>query len=188
MSKIAIIFQGIGYNTDKPLLYYGKKLAREFGYEVIEVAYDGFESNVRGKQDKMEKAFHHALAQAKDILAEYTFEQADEVLIISKSLGTVVAGAWQKQSKISARNIVLTPVEATFQFMDAESGIVFHGTSDAWVKTEIVEAECKEMRLPLYRIEGADHSLEVGNVEKDLQSMCRIMEHCREYLQGNEPV
>ena len=28
MSKLAVIFPGIGYHTDKPLLYFGKKLAR----------------------------------------------------------------------------------------------------------------------------------------------------------------
>ena len=27
-NKLAVIFPGIGYHTDKPLLYYGKKLAK----------------------------------------------------------------------------------------------------------------------------------------------------------------
>lgn len=27
--KIAVLFPGIGYHTDKPLLYYSKKLARK---------------------------------------------------------------------------------------------------------------------------------------------------------------
>ena len=27
-NKLAVIFPGIGYHTDKPLLYYGKKLVK----------------------------------------------------------------------------------------------------------------------------------------------------------------
>ena len=33
--KLAIIFPGIGYHSDKPLLYYSRKLAKERGYEEI---------------------------------------------------------------------------------------------------------------------------------------------------------
>lgn len=34
MKKIAVLFPGIGYTCDKPLLYYSAKLAAEKGYEV----------------------------------------------------------------------------------------------------------------------------------------------------------
>ena len=37
--KLAVIFPGMGYHNDKPLLYHGKKLAKERGYEVVEVNY-----------------------------------------------------------------------------------------------------------------------------------------------------
>ena len=56
MSKTAIIFPGIGYHTDKPLLYYSKKLAAESGYHVIEVSYSGFESGIKGNLEKMKRA------------------------------------------------------------------------------------------------------------------------------------
>ena len=49
--KAAVIFPGIGYHTDKPLLYYGKKLAKEAGYRIIEVNYTGFPQNVKGNED-----------------------------------------------------------------------------------------------------------------------------------------
>ena len=55
MSKIAIVFPGIGYHTDKPLLYYGRKLAAELGYRVIEVSYSGFESGIQGDPEKMRR-------------------------------------------------------------------------------------------------------------------------------------
>ena len=47
--KIAVLFPGIGYHTDKPLLYYSKKLARKRGYEIVEVKYGPLPSGVKGK-------------------------------------------------------------------------------------------------------------------------------------------
>ena len=31
--KLVVFFPGIGYHCDKPLLYYSRKLAQEYGYE-----------------------------------------------------------------------------------------------------------------------------------------------------------
>ena len=39
MKKIAVIFPGVGYHADKPLLYYSKKIASQNGYEIVEVPY-----------------------------------------------------------------------------------------------------------------------------------------------------
>jgi len=38
--KIAVIFPGMGYHSDKPLLYFSKRLAREKDYEIAEVSYE----------------------------------------------------------------------------------------------------------------------------------------------------
>ena len=37
--RLAIIFPGMGYHKDKPLLYYSRKLLEQMGYDVIEVEY-----------------------------------------------------------------------------------------------------------------------------------------------------
>ena len=39
MAKLAIIFPGIGYTCDKPLLYYAEDLAAQSGYECKRIAY-----------------------------------------------------------------------------------------------------------------------------------------------------
>lgn len=39
MKKIAIFFPGLGYSTDRPLLYYTKKMLKSFGYELLELNY-----------------------------------------------------------------------------------------------------------------------------------------------------
>ena len=34
MGKLAVIFPGIGYTADKPLLYYSRRIAANLGYEI----------------------------------------------------------------------------------------------------------------------------------------------------------
>lgn len=180
--RTAVIFPGIGYHTDKPLLYYGKKLARAHGYEIVEVSYGGFPRDVKGNEEKMRDAFLSALAQAEEFLAETDFGSCDEALFISKSVGTAVAAAYAKKHGIRARHIYFTPVAQSFMFMD-RGGVVFHGTSDPWVDTETVRKGCAERNLPLYVTENANHSMETGDVGRDLEILSEIMRQCEAFLQ-----
>ncbi|MDO4976674.1 MAG: alpha/beta hydrolase [Eubacteriales bacterium] len=182
MRKIAIIFPGIGYHCDKPLLYYGKKLAVENGYEIIEVPYKGFQSGIKGNAKLMYEAFQLALTQTEEILGQNAFDSSDQLLLISKSIGTAVAAAYEKKHGIKAKNIYFTPVAETFQFMEEGSGIVFHGTGDSWANTESLVEECEKRKLPYYLTEKANHSMENGNVVQDLQTLQEIMKICEKYI------
>ena len=44
--KIAVLFPGIGYTCDKPLLYYTGKLAVARGYKLVKVEYGNFPSGI----------------------------------------------------------------------------------------------------------------------------------------------
>lgn len=183
--KLAVIFPGIGYHVDKPLLYYAKQIARSLDYEVKEVPYGNFPKGVKGAPKKMEEAFYSALSQTEEILKDVVFSDYDEVLFISKSVGTAVSAAFAKKYNLKAAHILYTPMEATFTFAEAP-GMVFHGNKDSWVETEIVIRACEEKALPLHVIEGANHSLETGNVDTDLQNLRKIMEATREFMQGSK--
>ena len=54
-----ILFPGIGYHCDKPILYYGKKIAVMNGYtDCISLSYSYDGKNLRGNTAEMEKAFN----------------------------------------------------------------------------------------------------------------------------------
>lgn len=181
--NLAVIFPGIGYHTDKPLLYYSKKLAGRYGFEITEAAYGNFPDGVKGSREKMHRAFESALMQAEQLLKEIDFGKYEKVLFISKSIGTAVAAAYARKKGIQAYNIYYTPVEESFLFME-QDGIVFHGTSDPWVGTETVKRECAKKNLPLFITEHANHSLETGNVTADLRNLEKIMEETERYIKG----
>ena len=181
--KIAVIFPGVGYHVDKPLLYYSKKLAAQNGYEIKEVPYGKFPKGVKGSREKMEKAFFSALEQAGEILKDIDFSEYEDVLFISKSVGTAVASAYAGKYGLNTRNLYYTPVEASFQFMK-QPGIAFTGTADNWVTFDAVERGCREGGFPLYVTEDGNHSLETGDVRRDLENLQTIMKITEEYISG----
>ena len=46
--RLAVIFPGMGYHKDKPLLYYSLKLVQGKGYEIINIEYHDLPEKVRG--------------------------------------------------------------------------------------------------------------------------------------------
>lgn len=180
-TKLAVLFPGIGYTCDKPLLYYSGKLAAVRGYEIKQVPYGNFPPDVKGSAEKMEKAFYSALAQAEAILKDTDFADR-EVLFISKSIGTAVAAAYAKEHGLQVRSISFTPVEQTFLFARGD-GIMFHGTADPWAKdTDRIREGCEKIGQPLYLVEGANHSLETGDTETDIRNLQKIIKQVGEYM------
>lgn len=131
----------------------------------------------------MKKVFEHALEQTDEQLDIDELTKAEEVFFISKSVGTVVAAAYEAghRKKFAAagtdvRHIYFTPVAGTFAFMRPESGIAFHGTADPWVEHALVVNACREKNVPLYITDNANHSLETGDVMEDLETLRKTMQ------------
>ena len=176
MSKLAILFPGIGYNCDRPLLYYGRKLAERNAYECIAVnyVYNG-DMNIRGNVQKMEEAFKGLYLQAQDILSDVDYGRYDEVLFISKSVGTVIAAAYAKMlqdkricESSKLKHVLYTPLEYTFKY-DPANAVAFLGTADPWCVPEEVIRIAKERKVPMHVYEAANHSLETGDVTADIE-------------------
>ena len=182
MSRYAVIFPGIGYHVDKPLLYFGKMLARKNGYEIIEVPYGNFKKGIKGNAEKMKEAFESALEQSEKLLADVRWEDAEEILFISKSIGTIVAGAFAQQKSLRVRHVWFTPLKETFLFDGSADAIAFHGTADPWASDEDIEEGCRQNGIPLTEIPGANHSLEKGDALTDLANLPKVMEAVSSWL------
>ena len=183
--KLACLFPGIGYTCDKPLLYYSWKLLAGLGWEVVPVPYTGFPSGVKGNAEKMQQSAHMALEQAEAILKDIKWSGYSDILLIGKSVGTVVCAAYAQRHHLKCRQILFTPVEETFRFAGRQS-IAFHGTADPWADTKAVEEGCRRLGIPLYETEGANHSLETGDVDRDIKNMRKTMKTVRAYALGED--
>lgn len=151
--KIAVLFPGIGYHCDKPLLYYSGKLATHYQYEIIRVSYTNLSRAIP-------EAFADACVQTEKYLQNIDWRRYEEILFISKSIGTAVAAAYARKYNIPCRNVYYTPLPQTFDFAP-RFGIVFHGTGDPWAETDVIRKNCVEHGLPLYVADHTNHSLEL---------------------------
>lgn len=176
MARYAVIFPGVGYHTDKPLLYYGKMYARSNGYEIIEVPYGNFKKGIKGDAVKMRDAFESAYAQTEEILRDVRWDEAEDILFISKSIGTIVAAVYECKKNLSVRHVFFTPLKETFQEARGGNGIAFHGTADPWATDADIEEGCREKNIPLVQIPHANHSLETGDALNDLKNLVIVMQ------------
>lgn len=185
MAKLAIIFPGIGYTCDKPLLYYADTLANQMGYEVKRILYTlPGKTKIRGNLEKMEEAFRTLYDRAEECLSDVDWKQYDEIVFFSKSIGTVIAAAYAaKLSGMAIRHVLYTPLEYTFDHRP-NNAIGFLGTADSWCVPEEVLKRAKEQGIPMHVYEGANHSLEIGDTLADLDTVKDVMEKTRGFLQG----
>lgn len=179
--KLAVLFPGIGYTCDKPLLYYSSCLARQHGYEILPVTYTGFPKNVRDDAKKMQAAFSIALEQAKKQLQNTGWESFSDILFISKSIGTVVSAAYASQHHLQVRHILFTPLAEAFSF-SPDQAIAFHGTADPWASTAKLQQLANNCNIPLFLTEHANHSLETGDTRADLHILETIMKQLDQYM------
>ena len=176
-----MILPGIGYTCDKPLLYYSGKLARSLGYEVLPVPYGGFPPKVRGDQARLLECAEIALAQTDSMLREIDWSRYEDILFFSKSIGTAAAVQYAYAHGIHCRHVLYTPLEETFS-CPVPNAAAFHGTADPWADTERIRALCEEHHIPLYITERANHSLETGDPERDLNNLLTVMRQAKGFV------
>lgn len=174
MKKICVLFPGIGYHCDKPLLYYAAKLAKSKGYEVIKLKFSGFPQGAKGNEDKLSAAAAHGLELSRQQLSDINFNEFDRIVFIGKSIGTRICLEYREEQHIAADCILLTPLVQTFM-LPSHCCTAFHGTADPWAQTEQIRRLCQNSNVKLYEYDGADHSLETGVADNDIRITGSVM-------------
>lgn len=180
--KLCVMFPGVGYTVDKPLLYYSGKLLRENGYELKSVGYHDLPDRMRGDREKMERAFSMAMEQVEEQMKDVDWQACEDLVFVGKSIGTALAAAYAKNHGLNVRIIYLTPLRETFKFSVEGGGIAFHGTKDPWAVTADIQEACERLNIPLYLYPEANHSLETGDIPADIRNVEDVIRHIREYL------
>ena len=179
MKKIVIMFPGVGYTMDCPLLYYASFLYEAKGYEQIHMKYNSILLEPEAsREEKTLRARDYIWEKVKEI----EFSVYDEVVFLSKSVGTTEAGFLAEKLGITPVQIFLTPVQDAFPYIKQKDTVVI-GTADEVYPQ--CKAYCKKHGIwPLY-VEGANHSLEVeGKPFESLEILRDVMKFVE---RGEEP-
>ena len=181
MKKIAVIFPGMGYGKDKPLLYFAAKLAKELGYEIRYTNYDEMPpmegTDIEAKTRWTEAAYLMAAEQLTDIDWE-----GKDVVFIAKSVGTIVASKYAVDHNLQPVMILLTPLDETFAFLTGGRNIIFTGDKDPMIDISLHGEELESKVEEYFRYEGANHSLECGDVDRNLEILRDIVAQIRRAL------
>ncbi len=181
MKKIAVLFPGIGYHCDKPLLYYSRRLAQNAGYDIFPITYSFKKSGLKGDPEKIRKAAEELMKQTEKALRDLSLEEYEDILFISKSLGTAMAARYAFEHDLDVRHILFTPLELTFEY-PVKNSIAFSGSADLWADTELIRKLCGKSDIPLTVADGANHSLETGDVLRNIDILKEVTEQVRNFI------
>lgn len=182
MSKLAVYFPGLGYHCDKPLLYYSRGIACELGYQDYRnISYTCHAGNIRGDEEKMKAAYEELFSQAEAALADIVWSDYEDVLFISKSIGTIIAASYAMKHKLSGtRHVLYTPLAQTFLFAP-EHAVAFIGTADPWSDTDEIIRLSETKRIPLKVYDDCNHSLECSDTLKNLEILRDVMQRTKSF-------
>lgn len=173
---VAVLFPGMGYHQDKPLLYYAAKLLAQRKIPVIRADYGPLPS---GKEN-LAKAVFQVQMSVELLASKEDWRRYDRLILVGKSVGTVAAGYFEQtllNRGVTAEflQIAYTPVNETLPFL-SEHSIVFSGTADPMVDGEQLALACLESQAELHTFQAANHSLETGEALRDLEIVRNVME------------
>lgn len=184
--KLAVIFPGIGYHKDKPLLYYAARLTQNAGYDIQHIEFRDMPQKIRGDAAMMQTAAALAVQQAAEQLSDTDCSAYSEILLIGKSIGTIAAARYAAENDIHARQIWYTPLNVTFSdtVFPPESCIAFLGTDDPWSDISKLRADAEKQQIPLYLYPECNHSLESPDVLHNIRNLSEIMHITSDFIQN----
>ena len=146
--KLVVCFPGIGYHCDKPLLYYSRKLAACAGYDhTLLLQYTYHKDGLRGSPAALREAYAALSTQAGARLSAGDWPQYDDVLFLSKSIGTAVSAAFAQRHGIPCRQILYTPLSLPYA-LAPQNALAFLGTADPWSDASSVAAAARATGTP----------------------------------------
>jgi predicted alpha/beta-hydrolase family hydrolase len=186
--KLAVIFPGLRYSCDMPLLYYSTNLLLQHGVDVLQLHTDytqpGFQSASRPEQ--AEWMFADALAGVRTGRSQGNYTR---LILAGKSIGTLVmASLAAKGEAAEAGMIWLTPLLHQPQLVEAalrcKSPALFAvGTGDSTYDPAALARIRTATGAKALILENANHSLEIpGDAFRSLHMLNQVMQAVDELM------
>lgn len=178
---LAVVFPGQNYSAERPLLEYAGKLAREYGCDLLQLEYGYQSARVAFKREEID------IVAEECKIALASLPDYEQLLFISKSMGTIIAGKVAADPKTGEKvsHLFLTPVPESLPFIRQSSGSVIYGGSDPMF-TGQYPAELSTMKqIRVYRIDDANHALEVDSVNESLAVLLVIINFYHEFFRDS---
>lgn len=175
---LMVLLGGQQYSVDKPLLHYSRNLGLQMGLDVLAVHY-GF-SHCHGLV-KFPDDFETLYEEVEALIEMVLEPEHEKIVFIGKSLGTVlIKRLHQSFANRSHKLVYLTPVAPAFDPDNLSEKLIIMGTGDSHYDEKLLNREEESVVI---EFEGADHSLETGDVIADLELLEQVMGAISGYLE-----
>ncbi|WAG63429.1 hypothetical protein LL037_13090 [Clostridium estertheticum] len=171
---MVVLFPGGNYSTDCPLLYYAGLKFEYRGYEKVAISYGDLLKQHTSLDECIDDVKSAVLMQ----LQAYDLSKYDDIVFVSKSFGTVIAGWIEEKLCIEVRHIYLTPIKETLPYIQNEKNIIIvvAGTKDKQLDADILKQHCIKENICLKQIDGVGHRLEVLNdMDKNIEVLIEVL-------------
>ena len=166
-TRLGMVFPGLGYNCDMPLLYYLTKLLLARGADVLQLRpdYNTLEFQSLPGEERARRAGADAKAALRAGLVQRDYSQ---IVLVGKSIGTLaLAHLVSTEARLAnAVTVWLTPVfrgrrvvEAAMQLKGP--ALFVAGTADNIFDAEAMSKVREATGADVLIVEGADHSMEI---------------------------
>jgi len=175
---LAVIFPGRNYSAERPLLDYAAKVAKEYNCDILLLEYGYQSARVDLQREQMNIITDECKAAITSLPVYESF------LFISKSMGTVIAGRTAEELEIQKKtsHLFLTPLSESLPFIRKSTGSVIYGSIDPLFTEQHSREISTVNNIKVYRIDDANHSLEVGTVNESLAILIVIVNLYHEYF------
>ena len=185
---LAIVFPGMGYTAQMPVLYYPTRLLLSRAADVLRVDYVYPRPELQAlAATEQERSFQTDITAA--YAAARTQRPYTQVTLVGKSIGTLALGYLLATTPMPpVRCIWLTPLLRNDQLRSQmcqikHPALIVIGTADPhYNATYLAEVEAATDGWSVI-IEDADHSLEIdGKLVESIQAQARIIEAMEQFI------
>lgn len=176
--KLAVFFPGRGYTCRQPLMQKCIAHYAALGYVTRCLDFSALPLRQAPTLEEAAAMLRPALAAQ---LGDVDWRAWDEVVFVSKSLGTVCAGFVESTMPAPPAQLYLTPLPQTLPYVTPASrvlGMVI-GTEDSFQSAAVVERFCAARGIPCLVVPGVGHSLrrpgeeECDDIDRRILALCR---------------
>jgi len=188
--EVALVFPGLAYNSNMPLLHYTIETILSSGINVLTVDYDYSNNSEFMKQSQRTKS-EWLIEDVESALSAITENDKQKVVCLTgKSLGTLALGhLLETYEKLrDAKTIWLTPLIRNPELLEQmlaymKDAVMVIGTKDSQYDRDIVDRLNASTQLSGIIIDGANHSLEIeGDVTQSLRVLMQIVAILQQFL------
>ena len=168
MSKNLVISFPGGRGSEIPLLYFCAKKYEDLGFEKV------FINHPLEWDEKLDSL----LKNAEITIQTIDFQGYDEIILVAKSIGTLVACKLKEKYNIPAKLILFTPLEGTLPYIKSENDVLYvaSGANDRYLSSTELKQLCEQDNINCYIEENVGHRMEImGDLRRNLEIISNVL-------------